>query len=317
MTLTGLFMFMHLHPQSAAEKRTTDIIARNRIKNQISWDYAYSDNKPGKNGIKTSMTLYSVTGSVALVTAYNPKGQEVNIEKYKYDDHGNKTEYARYSGNTSSKAAYQKTSKYNSMNLVVEETGYDGVENFINSYQYNSEGEMTEIRYLKNGILSEKRIFNRNGNTTSVSIYNTSGTMTSKLILRYDARKNLIEEVVYGVNQSELEKKTYNYDENRNLKEEAKFKLDKITLKTTYNYSTSGDLLDISEEYPGTPRFIRKSFTYDSDGNLTQINWRRKGNEEFNRISYTYDAKGLCTSADTWYPATKYRVLTRYNYEVY
>ena len=75
--------------------------------------------------------------------------------------------------------------------------------------------------------------------------------------------------------------------------------------------------MDISEESPGTSRFIKKSFIYDTQGRVLGIHWRRKGNEDFNLISYTFDSKGLCTTAETFYPATKYRVLTKYVYEVY
>jgi hypothetical protein len=316
LTLAGLFIFLHACPQSADDKRSAKIILQNRVSNQVSWDYAYKGQKAGKTGVKTSLTVYDATGNIAQVTTYNPKGAIVNIEKYKYDSHGNKTEYSRYPGSISAQAAYQKISKYNDMNLVTEESGYDGVEHFTNNYKYDNEGELIEIRYMKNSILGEKRVFNKNGSSTTVSIYNSAGVLSSKLLLKYDEHKNLVEEAVYGVNQSELEKKTYNYDNNKNLKEEAKYKLDKITLKTCYNYNANGDLVEISEEVPETVKFIKKSYTYDTGGNLLEINWRRKGNEEFNRITYTYDNKGLCISADTWYPATKYRVLTRYTYEV-
>ncbi len=287
------------------------------MKNQVSWDYPYKGTKTGKTGIKTSVTQYDSKGNIAQVTTFNPKGTIVNIEKYKYDSHGNKTEYSRYSGNTASQAAYQKISKYNEKNLVYEESGYDGVEHFTNAYKYDDKGNLTEIRYMKNSILTEKRDFSRNGAATNVSIFNGTGVLLSKLVLRYDERKNLVEEAVYGINQSELEKKTYNYDDNKNLTEEAKYKLDKVTLKTCYVYNANGDLVEINEENPGSAKFVKKSYTYDSMNNIKEISWRRKSNEEFNSISYAYDARGLCSSTDTWYPATKYKVLTKYTYETY
>lgn len=317
LTLAGLLVFIHACPQSSEGNKSAKILAQNRIKNQVSWDFAYKGTKPEKTGVKTSITSYDAAGNISQVTTYNPKGVIVNIEKYKYDSHGNKTEYSRYAGGTGSQAAYQKISKYNDRNLVYEESGYDGVEHFTNNYRYDDQGELLEIRYMKNTVLSEKRVFSRNGSSTMVSIYNGTGILSSRLMLRYDDLKNLVEETVYGVNQSELEKKTYNYDDNKNLTEEAKYKLDKITLKTCYNYNSNGDLVEISEENQGTTRFVKKSYTYDALNNLLQINWRRKGNEDFNTISYSYDAKGLCTSANTWYPATKYKVLTKYTYETY
>jgi YD repeat-containing protein len=297
--------------------KNRDIYAGNHIKSQVSLDYTYSGNKPVKTGIKTSVTDFSVGGDVTRVTTFNPKGQVINIEKYSYDARGNKTGYCRYSGDTESRAAYEKISVYNDFNLLVEENGYDGIENFKNSYVYNGQDEITAISYMKNGILSEKRVFSRNDNVTTVSIFNKSGTMTSKLMLTYDSHKNLIQEAVYGVNESELEKKTYDYDENRNLKEVANYKLDKITLKTNYNYNTAGDLIEITEETPVSARFTKKRLSYDADGNLIEIKWRRKESEDFNSITYAYDEKGLSSTAITWYPATKYRVMTRYTYEKY
>ena len=315
--LLVLFTFNQSYSQSADEKRTRDNLARYKVKNQISWDYKYAGDKPEKNGIKTSVTTYTVSGDVIRVTTFNAKGQVLHIEKYAYDPGGNRTEYTRYTGGNEEKAAYQKISKYNDKKLVIEESGFDGVENFKNLYGYDARGIMTDIRYMKNNVLQEKRLFSRDGTTTTVSIYNAAGTLTSKLLMKYDFRENLIEETVYGINQSELEKKTYHYDDKKNLKEESKFKLDKVTLKTVYNYNPAGNLVEIIEESAGNPKFVKKTFAYDAKGNLVEIKWRRRGNEDYNSITYTWDDRGICTTADTWYPGTKYRVLTRYGYEYY
>jgi competence protein ComGC len=299
--------------QTTEDIRNKEVIALNKVKNQISWDYKYSGEKPEKTGVKTSVTTYSAGGDISQVIALNPKGAVLHTEKYNYDSRGNKTEYTR----NSAESSYQKKYAYNEKNQLTEESGFDGVENFRNLYNYNAQGELIEIRYMKKTVLQEKRVFAKNNTTTTVSVFNAAGSLTSKLLLKYDARGNLVEEVVYGINQSELEKKTYHYDDKKNLKEEAKYKLDKITLKTSYNYNASGALMEISEEAPGVAKFVKKSLSYNDKGSLLEIKWRRKGTEEFNRITYQYDERGLCTSADTYYPATKYRVLTKYTYEYF
>ena len=299
--------------QTTDDLKIREAIARNKVKSQINWDYKYVKDKPEKTGVKTSVTLYSVNGDILQVNALNPKGAVLHTEKYTYDSKGNKTEYNRTSGENS----YQKKYIYNDKNQLIEENGFDGVENFRNLYTYNVKGDMSEIRYMKKTILQEKRVFVKENTSTQVSVYNSAGALTSRLVLKYDSKENLVEEAVYGMNQSALEKKTYHYDDKRNLKEEARYKMDKITLKTTYNYNASGALLEIQEEAPGVPRYIKKSLTYDTKGNLLEIKWRRKGTEEFNSIAYQYDERGLCISADTYYPATKYRVLTKYTYEYY
>lgn len=313
MLMPFLLVGVTAHTQSTDDLKNKEAIARNKAKTQISWDYQYSGEKPGKTGVRTSVTTFTAKGDISQVDALNSKGVVTHSEKYRYDAKGNKTEYTRNSGESS----YQKKYVYNDKNQLVEESGFDGVENFRNLYGYNAQGEMKEIRYMKKSVIFEKRVFEKKDATTTVSVYNATGVLTSKLLLRYDDRGNLVEEIVYGGNQSELEKKTYHYDDNKNLKEEAKYKLDKITLKTSYNYNTSGALVEITEETPGVVRFVKKSFTYDPKGSLLEIKWRRKGTEEFNRITYQYDDRGLCTSADTYYPATHYRVLTKYTYEYF
>ncbi len=309
----SLLIFTQIFSQSADDAKNRETFARNSVKKQISWDYKYNGQKPGKTGIKTSVTTYAENGDVAEVSALNPKGVVTHTEKYNYDSRGNKTAYIRQSGDNS----YQKKYAYNDKNQLTEESGFDGVENFRNIYIYDAKGELSEIRYMKGSVLKEKRVFLKDGISTHVSVYNATGALISKLNLKYDNTGNLIEEVVYGVNQLEVEKKIYNYDDKKNLTEEAKYKLDKITLRLIYNYNTSGDLLEIIEESPGVVRFVKKSLSYDTKGNLSEIKWRRKGEEEFNRIAYQYDDQGLCNSADTYYPATKYRVLTKYTYEFF
>lgn len=312
-TCIFLFFFLLTYSQSADEIRNKDIIARNKVKRQISWDYKYTGDVPGKTGVKTSVTTYSSTGDVLEVNTYNSNGQVLNVEKYNYDSRGNKIEYSR----NSSSSSYQKKWIYNNKNLLAEESGFDGLEDFRNVYLYNESDEMKEIQYMRKSGVREKRVFIKNGNVTTVSIYNSGGALTSQLVLKYDPKGNLIEEVIYGINKNELEKKTYQYDDKKNLKAEAKYKLDKITLRTTYAYNSSGLPVETAEEIPGVSKFIKKSQTYDEKGNLTQIKWRKKGDEDFNTLTYQYDAKGLCNSADTHYPATKYRVLTKYTYEYY
>jgi hypothetical protein len=307
-----LFLLVQLNGQNE-DLKNRQSIARNKVRNQISWDYKYIGEKPDKNGVKTSVTTYATTGDVVQVNALNPAGTVLHTEKYSYDSRGNKTEYTRNSGDGS----YQKKYIYNDQNLLAEESGFDGVENFKNLYFYNAKGVMTEIRYMKGTIVQEKRVFTKDGVTTNVAVYNKTGTVTSKLVLIYDSRGNLIEESVFGMSPDPVEKKTYNYDDRKNLKEEARYKLNQMTVRNTYNYGPTGDLIEITEESPGNSRYVKKMMSYDTKGNLLEIKWRRNAKEEFNRITYQYDEKGLCTTLDTFYPATKYRVLTRYTYEYY
>jgi YD repeat-containing protein len=310
-------LYISIWAQPSIDKKIRENIAANKIKRQASLEYKYVGDKPEENGIKTSVTFYNTAGDIADITIYNPKGLIVNVEKYRYDANGNKLEYTRYSGGSQGPVAYQKISTYDTKSNLIEENGFDGVEKFSNKYTYDAQGNLSEILYRKNGVLKEKRIFKKDGPITRVSIYNPAGKLISKLALTYDSRNNLMEETVYGINQDILERKTFDYDEKKNLRSESKYRLNKMTLRTTYNYNTNGDLVEIMEENPAGGKFVKKSFSYSPKGYLIEIKWRRKANEEFNRLSYSFDLKGVCTQSDTFYPATNYHVLTKYNYEFY
>ena len=303
--------------QTANDSKTQHIYQLNKVKNQESWDYKYNGKILDKNGSRTSVTTFTATGEIARVVTYNTNGQVLHVEKYSYDKMGNRTEYTRMSSEDSGKPAYQKLSVYDAKGKLLQESGFDGVENFKNVYTYNGQGDLSEILYYTGDRVKEKRTFVTEGNTTSVMVYNGTGILISKLMMKYDDRRNLIEESVYGVDKSELEKKLYDYDENQNLKEEANYKLEKITLRTSYNYNTSGDLIAVYEQSAGNDKFQKKSYTYDNAGNLLQLKWRRNADDDFNQMTYTYDKNGICSTVDTYYPDPKYRVLTKYVYAYY
>jgi hypothetical protein len=312
--LFSLFSFV-VWSQPSIDKKLRDNIAENKIRSQTSWEYKYNGDQPESTGIRTSETKYNASGDAIEIITYNPKGFVLNVEKYRYDDAGNKLEYSRYTGGNESQVAYQKISTYDSHHNVKEEKGFDGVEKFRNDYTYDAQGKLSEILYHRNGILKEKRVFSKDGLKTNVSIYNSSGKMISRLLLSFDNKDNLLEETVYGINQDIIEKKTYDYDDKKNIRRESKYKLNKMTLRTTYNYNDAGDLSEILEEGQDGVRFVKKSFSYNSRGNITEIKWRRKASEDFNSIAYFYDEKGICTQSETLYPATKFRALTKYAYE--
>jgi len=113
--------------QPSIDKKLRDNIADNKIISQTSWEYKYSGDQPGSDGIRTSATKFNTSGDATEITTYNPKGIVMNIEKYRYDGAGNKLEYSRFSGGNESQVAYQKISTYDTNNNVTEEKGFDGV----------------------------------------------------------------------------------------------------------------------------------------------------------------------------------------------
>jgi len=302
--------------QPSADIKEKERNARNNIKSKISWDFPYSGNQPANSGNKTSVTSFNNRGEIVEVTAYNSKGEVSHVEKYEYDNYGKRTGYTRFSGEEAKQPAYQKLSSYDSKGNITEESGFDGVERFRNLYTYE-DGVLMEIRYETNSILKERRAFTWNGNTTTILIYNSGGNIVSRLLLEYDSNGNLTEESILGVDESEIERKTFNYDNSSKLTEAAKYQQNRFILKTLYTYNKTGDLLEVTEESSSKEKFVKKTYSYDGAGNLIEMKWRRKDTESFNSMVYSYDNKGICSTVETLYPDTNYKVLTRYAYEFY
>ena len=293
------------------EEREKKIIARNKIKTKIQLDYSYDKGILSKQGKKISFTTYSTSGDVLEENKLDSKEQIIAWEKYQYDKNGNRVLYDRSNGVNK----YNKTYQYDANNNVIMESGFDGAENFKNSITYNSKGKPVEIIYLINNILDERRAYEYLGNVSIISIYKTGNVLASKLKLVYDDKGNVIEETMYSMDNKELEKKTLSYDNASRQIAEEKNKGGIFFYKLTYTYNENGDLLTVSEENTSDKKFIKKSYSYDIWGNMTDYKWRRNPNEEFNIKTYTYDLHGICQTEHTYYPSTKFELLTKYEYE--
>ncbi len=96
-----------------------------------------------------------------------------------------------------------------------------------------------------------------------------------------------------------------------------KYRLDKFYYKITYKYDSRGNIIEINEENPNDGSYVKKTYKYNSNGNLTEFSWRRRPSDDFSTKTFTYNSKNICTGVVTYYPGTKFKVLTRYTYEFY
>jgi hypothetical protein len=295
------------------ENREKKIVSQNKILSKTQWDYSYVKGVVNKQGTKISITKYNKTGDIIEENLLNNKGIVTGWEKYEYDANGNKTLYER-SGNS---GKYSKAYKYDEKNNLILEAGFNGAENFRNSFTYLPSNKLESLTYSVNNKIEEKRQYNYSGNTCIISIYAQGQTLSSKLKLLYDNRSNVIEETLLNLDNKETEKKLYKYNSILQITEEEKNQGGVLNYRITYIYDLQGNLLSVSEETKTNKKYIKKSFTYDSLGNLTEYKWRRAPDDEFNIKSYTYNSKGICISEHTFYPNTKFELLSKYEYEFY
>jgi hypothetical protein len=301
--------------QPIFETKYKQTIVQLRIKSQTNFDYNYVKNKLSSKGVKTSYTEYNANGDIVKFITYKLK-DTLTLEEYTYDETGKRIDYTKHKG-SSKNIAYQKISKYNKEGKLIQEHGFDGSERFKNSYKYNSDNKLKEINYFLDNELNEKRTFIHDGDITEVKVYNALKQITSYMTLKYNSKRDIIEEIVYDANRNPLEKKLYVYNNESKVVSEVKYRLEQFYYKLTYLYDSKSNLINIDEESINNKRYVKKSFGYDSSGNLIEMKWRRKPGEEFNQRNYSYDTKGLCTLVITFYPSTNFKVLTKYEYEFF
>jgi hypothetical protein len=316
LVLSILTLAFQVAAQPGLDKKNTETIIQNKIKSRTQYDDSYIDGKQISKNAKTSYIRYNKYGNVIEQITYKSK-DTLTFEVYEYNNLGNRTEYTKHSGG-SLIIAYKKLSSYDKNNNLILETGYNGTENFKNVYEYDKNNKLIKIEYyLEGNRLDEKRTFVNVGDKTTVNVFNSTGNLTSKIGLKHDKNDNLIEELTYGNKDEVLEKKNYTYDADNNLLDETKYRLDKFYYKVTYKYDSKGNITEIDEDNPNDGSYIKKMYKYDANGNLTEFSWRRKPSDEFSTKTFTYDKKDICTGVVTYYPATKFKVNTRYTYEFY
>ena len=304
---------VNTNAQNIFEEKQKKVIIKNHIFSLTTWDYNYTNGKPSKSGIKTSFNKYDHFGNVIELITYKLKDTAA-FETFKYDKEGKRTNYVKKKG---VKIAYQKTSKYNDDGKLIRESGFDGTSEFQNDYVYNIDEKLEQITYILDDRINEKRIFKHEGNITSITVYNSAGDIISYLTLKYDDNENVIEELVYNTDKIPTEKKLYVYNNDNEVISEVKYRGENFYYKLTYLYNSKGGLTNIDEENPNEGRYLKKQFFYDDNENLIEMRWRRNASEDFSLRTYEYDKDDICSQYETYYPVTKFRVLTKLNYEYY
>ncbi|NBC81922.1 MAG: hypothetical protein GVY19_00935 [Bacteroidetes bacterium] len=288
-------------------------IAQLGLSKQINWKHNYVNDKPAKNGTKTSETSFDNKGNVIQIISFLDNGEIKSKEIYNYNLRGERIEYTKYQGNS---IKYQKKTEYNN-DKIVRETGYNGSEEFTNVYSYNTDGKVSKIEYQSgSGTTLEIREFTYDANTTYVNVMMPNGTVNQRIAITKDDQGNILEEKSYTANNAVIDKKTYKYNQEELPVEESKFGGENtLRYKYIYNYNNNGDITEFIEQNPHDGKFTKKKYTYDANGNLTVLEWRRKPDNEFNSMTYTYDSKGLRTSVETNMPSIKFKLLNKFTYE--
>lgn len=307
----SLILSSNIYPQTleALEKQ---IVFKNHIKTKARINYKYISGNLSKTGLKSGTITYNHSGEILIVNSFNKNGIVTGTEKYKYDVNGNRILFER-TGNSK----YKKVSKYNSKNQVLLESGFNGAEQFRNEYEYTPAGKLSKVTNTLAGRTQQTMMYKYTGDMAQISIYARGSSLGSKMKMKYDNKGNLLEETAYSIDGREIEKKNYSYNSSSQLLEEKKTTNGNLYYHLSYSYNKRGNLVSVYEETISKKKYSKKIYIYDANGNLNKYKWRRNPKEDFNEKTYSYNSKGICLTEQTYYPKTKFKLLTKFEYDFY
>ena len=293
------------------EEKEHELYKKHKVSERIKINHKFVNGVVSKTGVKTSRSKYNKNGYLLETLTFGKKGDTVTVENFGYDKHGNRVFYER----KSISGVYKKTSKYNEEDNILLESGYDGSAAFKTVYIYNNAGKITEIKYYADNMLDEKRVYSYTGNKAIVKILHKGKTLRSTIKLLFNAKGDIVEEVVLSLEGVELEKRILNYNTNGLVNTEVKYRSGKLSYKLIYHYNSSKELIKLSEESTSKGKFDKKLYTYDNLRRVVEYKWKRKPDDKYNIKTYTYGSQGVCIKELTHYPKTNYKLLSKYQYK--
>ena len=173
------------------------------------------------------VTYYFENGKVESCTEYYANGEKSNSTSY------------FESGNIKSCSEYDESGKEIKTIIYYE----NGNEKTRSEYSYHENGEVKKSDLYKDGILSQSRECDEEGNLityTRVGIETNTGDITYDI---YDANDNLIKIEYYDKNLQSKGWNIYEYYENGNKKDAYLYKADG-TLRKEYHYDENGNEIE-------------------------------------------------------------------------
>lgn len=301
---------------------TKDRVKNLRIRTVTLFEYDYVNGKPEAKGVKAELDSFDTQGQKVMQINYRDDGSIMTIATFKYDSRGNKTEIIKQSADDRDKSRmvlnYSLSVRYDSKGNKLLETGFNGVEEFKNVYNYNREGKLAEVNFFIRKRLDEKRIVvNADDQSTDMKILDGFGSLKYMLRYSYNKEGKVIEETRIESDNTVSQRIVYSYDKNGKLAGETKYINEKLLHKITYLYNAKGLLSEIYKETPENGRFLISKYVYDDNNLIKEFQWREEYNKEFSRSVYTYDNSGLCKTVDSYYSRYKRQVLSVYVYTFY
>ena len=297
------------------ESKTREKNQANKIYKAIQWSYKYENGKPSPNGSISVVTVYDKQGYPIEVTNYN-SGKISTVQRYSYDLKGNKSEYPNFDADKNKKI-YSVSFAYNAQGLLTREDGFDGLSPYHIEYSYDSTNQITKIVKLDANKAVEEQWDYSYADTVSQICITKKGRLTYKQRITKNAKGQKLEEVKFDANGKELKKTTYNYSSNGQIDKRDEYVGGNKRYTHHYIYDGDNKLVQVIQKEPTGKEFPYSTYKYDSKGNLLQEQWSENKGAEYSKKESTYDQKDILKEVDTYYAPYEYQVLYKYTYEFY
>lgn len=296
-----------------------EMVLEHNIKSLTQFNHKYEDGEPKEEGYKNIHKEFSKHGNLIKELHYR-NGDVSQRLSYKYNDKQQKIEFKNYSVRNE-ELSYRQNIEYNDKGQKALEHRYNGSEYLKLIYEYDEDGKKEKILKKKRiggnkYELKEKRLFDHEGNTTTVRVIDSGGELVKKFINKYDDAGHLIEFSEFSPNGEKIKTITTKYNEDGKKTEEEKYQKGNFIYKKDFRYDKDGNLVEVQKEQPEEEFVISKVYEYQKE-NLSKEMWLEDMADKYSQKKFIFDDDGILREVEVFYALYQYRIMYTFEYEFY
>jgi len=292
-------------------------MARARVRTQTQMTHDYADGRPAVRGWRSAVTTFDTRGNITEIVNYNREGKIILRVVSRYDNRNNLISLQRF--NEKNEERYSQRNTFDAAGNKVRESGFNGVAQYNNTFTYDTNGRLTEIRYMEGSALVERREFRYTGNRIEILIFGANNSQQYRQENTYNDRGLLVSEVrTGGAANNVVHALTMQYNGLGDMTEEVRRRANNVMeYQKIFHYDSSNRPIKTETVNPDGTRFVSQEHQFNAQGNLIQKSWRKNNRTEASTEKYTYDARGLYTDVDSFFASFNLNTLYKYIYELH
>jgi len=292
-------------------------MARARVKTQTLWEHEYENGRPTARGYRSTVTNFDTRGNITEIINYDKTGKMISTVVNRYDTRNNLISHERL--NDRRVVRQSQRNIFDAAGNKIRETGFNGDAQYTNTFTYDTNGRLTEIRYMEGNTLVERREFRYSGNKIEILIYGQNNNLTFRQENSYNDKGLLVSEIrTGGAASNVVHTLNMQYNGLGDLIEEVRRRADnRLEYQKIIQYDRSNRPIKVETINPDGTRFVSHEYQFNNQGDLILDSSRRNNRTEMSTKKYTYDNRGLYTEVDNFFASFNLKTLYKYVYEFY